>query len=172
MSDQTAHHTAPVRGTIGAHARNIPQPRPGIEAVLILAAAVALQAAGPQEIARAGSDKELRVHSMLNEARTAAGLTALNLSEALSAVARAHSATMAGQRQLFHTECLTCVLSVSHWQLMGENVGAGRPLRAVHREFMQSPDHRANILNADYGRVGIGVVRGGRRLWVTEVFVG
>jgi uncharacterized protein YkwD len=172
MSDQTAHHTAPARGTIGAHARNISQPRPGIEAALILAIAVALQATAPWDVARAGSDRELRLQAMVNETRMAAGLPGLGFSEPLSAVARAHSATLAGQRRLFHHDCLTCVVGVSTWRVMGENVGAGTPLRAVHRAFMRSASHRANILNADYGRVGIGVVRGGRRLWVTEIFVG
>jgi uncharacterized protein YkwD len=170
MSNLTAQRIAPARSDTGEHARNVPKPT--IESVVVLVLALAIQAAMPAETATAASVKELRMHALVNEARAARGLPGLTLSDPLSSVARAHSATMAEQRRLFHTDCLTCVVSVSVWQLMGENVGAGRPVGAVHRAFMRSAGHRANILNPEYGRVGIGVARGGRRLWVTEIFVG
>jgi hypothetical protein len=36
--------------------------------------------------------------------------------------------------------------------------------------FMQSPGHRANILDSDFTEIGIGVVVTSDRIWVTQVF--
>jgi uncharacterized protein YkwD len=36
--------------------------------------------------------------------------------------------------------------------------------------FMNSPDHRANILKAAYRRIGIGVASNGAKTMVVEVF--
>ena len=41
---------------------------------------------------------------------------------------------------------------------VAENVGVGYSVQALHDAFMGSTGHRANILNASYNRVGIGVV--------------
>ncbi|MGH2703523.1 MAG: CAP domain-containing protein [Actinomycetota bacterium] len=42
-----------------------------------------------------------------------------------------------------------------NWQALGENVGVGGDVEALHRAFMDSPGHRTNFLG-DYERVGIG----------------
>ena len=50
----------------------------------------------------------------------------------------------------------------------GENIAYGYSSpEAVMDGWMNSPGHRANILNAGFGRVGVGVVKsGGRYYWV------
>ncbi|MDQ3129497.1 MAG: colicin V production protein, partial [Acidobacteriota bacterium] len=41
----------------------------------------------------------------------------------------------------------------------------------AHTGLMNSPGHRANILQPNFGRVGIGVLDGGRRgLMITQNF--
>jgi uncharacterized protein YkwD len=40
----------------------------------------------------------------------------------------------------------------------------------MHRAFMHSPGHRANILNPAFRQAGIGIVKINGNLWVTEVF--
>ena len=46
-----------------------------------------------------------------------------------------------------------------------------RTLDMAHTGLMNSPGHRANILNPAFGRVGIGILDGGRHgLMVTQTF--
>jgi hypothetical protein len=57
----------------------------------------------------------------------------------------------------------------------GENVAQSWSTAAemIHQSFMNSPGHRANILNGDFDQVGIGIVRGRANVYfVTEDFIG
>jgi uncharacterized protein YkwD len=40
----------------------------------------------------------------------------------------------------------------------GENLAYAPNVQAAHDALMRSPGHRANILRAEFGRVGIGVI--------------
>jgi uncharacterized protein YkwD len=81
----------------------------------------------------------------LNHARTIRGLPALHVRAALVTVARAQAARMASRDLLYHNPNLTT--DVRNWQYLGENVGYGPAVRVIHRAFMHSPPHRANILD-------------------------
>ncbi len=48
------------------------------------------------------------------------------------------------------------------YRYAGENLAGAPTVDSAHTNLMNSPGHRANILNANYTRVGIGVVSGGR----------
>lgn len=52
----------------------------------------------------------------------------------------------------------------------GANVGVSVSVWRIHRAFMHSPEHRWNILNPVYRRVGIASYRQDGMVWVTEVF--
>jgi len=104
----------------------------------------------------------------LNHARTANGLPRLTTRSSLVTVARRQAARMADQSKLFHNPNLTS--DVSSWRWVGENVGYGPDAATVHVAFMNSPAHKANILDRDYTEVGIGTVTRGGRVWVAEVF--
>lgn len=57
------------------------------------------------------------------------------------------------------------------YRAAGENLALARSLDAAHTGLMNSPGHRANILNPAFGRLGIGIVDGGRHgLMVTQTF--
>lgn len=57
------------------------------------------------------------------------------------------------------------------YRAAGENLALARTLDIAHTGLMNSPGHRANILNPAFGRVGIGILDGGRRgLMVTQTF--
>lgn len=43
----------------------------------------------------------------------------------------------------------------------GENLAGAPAVDSAHTNLMNSPGHRANILNANFTKVGIGVVDGG-----------
>jgi hypothetical protein len=106
--------------------------------------------------------------SAVNSARAGAGRRPLSLRSDLSAVAYRWSQHMAATGTLAHNPSLT--RQVTHWRWVGENVGYGPDWRAVEVAFMNSPGHRANILDRDYTQIGIGVVVRGDRVWVTQVF--
>lgn len=107
---------------------------------------------------------------MINQTRASRGMGTLSLSHRLSRIARRHSRNMAGERRLFHHSCLSCRFPSGTWQLLGENVGTAGSLRRIHRMMMESPGHRSIILTSTFDRVGVGVVKKGRRYWVTEIF--
>lgn len=107
---------------------------------------------------------------MINRARDDRSVGSLSLSERLSRRAHRHSEEMADAGTLFHS-CLSCSGRRSP-SAMGENVGVGDSLQAVHNALMDSSSHRENILSSAYQRVGVGIVKRGGRVWVTELFAG
>ena len=53
----------------------------------------------------------------------------------------------------------------------GENLALAPTLQIAHTGLMNSPGHRENILRPAFGRVGIGILDGGRRgLMVSQEF--
>jgi uncharacterized protein YkwD len=104
----------------------------------------------------------------LNHARSSRGVPQLTTRSHLVAVARDQAARMAGQSRLYHNPNLTS--NVNNWRWVGENVGYGPDALSVHVAFMNSPGHRANILDRDFTEVGIGAVVRNGRVWVAEVF--
>lgn len=53
----------------------------------------------------------------------------------------------------------------------GENLALAPTLKIAHTGLMNSPGHRENILRPQFGRVGIGILDGGRRgLMITQNF--
>jgi uncharacterized protein YkwD len=104
----------------------------------------------------------------MNRARS--GLAKLRLDPELSKVARAHTRAMTGRKLLFHSSTRQLGERVTHWRLLGENIGYGSTVRTLHRAFMASAPHRANIRRAKFRNVGVGVRRRSGRLWVTMIF--
>jgi uncharacterized protein YkwD len=57
------------------------------------------------------------------------------------------------------------------FETAGENLALAPTVQVAHRGLMNSPGHRANILNAQFGRVGIGIMDGGiRGLMISQEF--
>jgi uncharacterized protein YkwD len=109
-----------------------------------------------------------------NSARTSRGLRALVVDSSLSDKARAHTRGMIKVGKLFHTSSLSRRYGTGEgpWRRLGENVGYASTIADVHRAFMASSGHRANILHSGYRRFGLGIVRSGSRYWVTVAFIG
>lgn len=122
--------------------------------------------------AAATTEREQALHHLINEVRNAKGMADLRLSDRLSKIARAHSADMADGGKVLYHSCLTCRLDSWDWSIAGENVGVAGSIGRVHRLFMQSPSHRANLLRPPFRSVGVGVVEKDGRLWVTQIFLG
>jgi uncharacterized protein YkwD len=109
-----------------------------------------------------------------NETRLLHQMPRLDLNDRLSDLARQHSIAMANQGSLFHTaDPATSYLRGVDWRTWGENVGvSGGTVADLHKAFMRSAPHRANILNRDFRHVAIGAVRVDGTLWVTVFFYG
>jgi uncharacterized protein YkwD len=121
------------------------------------------------------------VWKLLNIDRARAGLPALAWDAHLADVARAHSADMQAHNFFGHVSPSTGTPGdrVKRAKIdvlvVLENVARAATAGEAERGLMNSPGHRANIVNKDVTRVGIGVVateNGGQRdLLVTQLFI-
>ncbi len=89
-----------------------------------------------------------------NAARAGAGLPGLQIDGQLSSVAQAWANHLAAANVLSHNGALRG--QVSNWTNLGENVGMAGDIPSVQQAFMNSPEHRANILNSKYTLMGVG----------------
>ncbi|GMQ94385.1 MAG: hypothetical protein BMS9Abin12_1875 [Acidimicrobiia bacterium] len=131
-----------------------------VMAVTIMVMAVAIPAfAGP----------EGTLVSKINSSRASNGLAPLETYWDLTDDARAQSARMMDRGEIYHNPSLSGVTGV--WQKLGENIGVGVDLNALHTAFMNSSSHRGNILG-DYNYVGVGVKTDAAGVnWVTVIFM-
>ena len=106
----------------------------------------------------------------MNGSRDRAGVANMRLDKQLTKVARVHTRAMVRDHRLFHTSSSTMGRRVTHWNILGENVGVGGGVKSLHQAFMNSPAHRDNVLFGRYRHVGVGVKVKGNRMWVTIVF--
>jgi hypothetical protein len=137
-----------------------------VAAMSVLAVVASLVVVTPAQASTA-TDEDALVASA-NAARRAAGLAPLTVSAGLRSYARAHSAAMRSRGSLFHSSDFSVICC---WIKIAETVGTGRSPSTIHRAFMNSSGHRANLLMASADEIGIGVVRDGSgALWVTELF--
>lgn len=117
--------------------------------------------------------------SLMNASRTAMGRSPLHTSPDVATVARAWARRMASDGDLRHNPHVAEQVPVQ-WRRWGENVGwasngahdaRSSVVSRMHRAFMDSDGHRANILGP-YNQVGVGVaVDGDGTMWATMVFV-
>jgi hypothetical protein len=119
-------------------------------------------------VAHADSGTEAAFVAAVNRERAAAGLGALSVAGDLTSVARSHSRVMANGTDLHHNPDLG--REVSGWKKVGENVGRGPSVDAIHAALMASPGHKRNIVDPAWTQLGMGVVVEDGRIWVTQVF--
>lgn len=129
------------------------------------------------ENAPAAPSLEAQMLELVNEERTSHGLRPLEPDPELTEVARRHSADMFARGYFSHytpegkDPFERMRESDVRFRTAGENLALAPTLRQAHVGLMNSPGHRANILRPQFGRVGIGILDGGRRgLMVTQKF--
>jgi uncharacterized protein YkwD len=120
---------------------------------------------------------EAQMLELVNRERVAAGLAPLAADDELREVARRHSSDMFARGYFSHVtpEGRDPFARIREggvqFRTAGENLALAPTLSIAHTGLMNSPGHRANILRPQFGRVGIGVMDGGRRgLMVTQNF--
>jgi uncharacterized protein YkwD len=113
------------------------------------------------------AQSEEQMLEKVNKERTSRGLRPLVMDEKLRELARAQSKDMFARGYFAHVnpdgkdpfkrmEEAGIVYAVA-----GENLALAPNVDLAHEGLMNSPGHRANILTAEFGKVGIGVIDGG-----------
>ncbi len=112
-------------------------------------------------------EAEQEMFNQLNQERVRAGLKALTWNEKAAEVARKHSQDMFAKGYFAH-ENLEGLSPFDRmeaggltFKVAGENLAYAATVDLAHNGLMRSPGHRANILEVDFGTVGIGVIDGG-----------
>lgn len=119
---------------------------------------------------------EAEVLQLVNEERAKVGCSAVSANSALRELAEAFSEDMAARGFFDHTD----PDGLSPWDradkagitsLGGENIARGQAdAAAVMEAWMNSPGHKANILNCDFKTLGVGVHFGSGGPWWTQDF--
>lgn len=122
---------------------------------------------------------EQRMLELINQERRARGLNPLAMDHSLVAVARAHSSDMFVNGYFSHVSPTTgdpfdrLTAAGIQYRIAGENLAFAPTVERAHEGLMDSPGHRANILEPRFERVGIAAIEGGRHgTMYTQVFHG
>ncbi|MFD7246333.1 CAP domain-containing protein [Streptomyces massasporeus] len=122
------------------------------------------------------SSAAAQVLSLVNEERAKVGCSPVAANSALTGLAQSYSEDMAARGFFDHTD----PDGRTPWDraekagisnLGGENIARGQAdAAAVMDAWMNSPGHRANILNCDFKTLGVGVELGSGGPWWTQNF--
>lgn len=120
---------------------------------------------------------EEEVIRLVNEIRVQNGLPKFTTNWELSRVARYKSQDMKDKNYFSHTSPtygspfdMIKSFGISY-RTAGENIARGYSTpKAVVDGWMNSPGHRANILNASFTQIGVGYVQSGH--YCTQMFIG
>jgi uncharacterized protein YkwD len=124
----------------------------------------------------ATSSDEQEILKLVNRERQSRGLAPLIGDARLTQAARLHSQRMAAANEIGHQLPGEPELEMRLgrtallFDLSGENVAMAGDAYRAHVALMNSPHHRDNILERGYSYVGIGVVRSGHEVFVTQDF--
>lgn len=126
---------------------------------------------------------ERRVFELINEERRAHGETPLVWDAELCRMARQHSENMASEDFLDHTDrngrdmmARASINGITGWRALRENIaynqGFEDPAAFAVERWMKSGKHRANALDNEVTRTGVGVARASDgRIFFTQVFI-
>jgi uncharacterized protein YkwD len=114
---------------------------------------------------------------LANQARSKVGVPALRMDAGLSRAAHAHAEAMVSAHQLSHqfegeASLAQRLADATRLQLdqEGENVALDFSAEDGHKHLMLSAAHRANLLDAAYNVVGIGVMQSDDQLYIVQDF--
>ncbi|MGE5672984.1 MAG: CAP domain-containing protein [Mycobacterium leprae] len=122
---------------------------------------------------------EQQMLNLINNARAQNGLAPLKADATLTRMAEVKSQDMINNNYFAHQS----PTYGSPFQMMarfgvtyntaGENIAGNSTVNGAFQAWMNSPGHRANILNGQYTKTGIGIVNGGPYgMMFTQEFVG
>ncbi|MEU9992935.1 sigma-70 family RNA polymerase sigma factor [Streptomyces sp. NPDC048045] len=118
-----------------------------------------------------------QVVALVNKERAAAGCGPLAENAQLDKAAQGHSDDMAARNFFDHTNPdgadpgQRITAAGYRWSTYGENIARGQQTpQSVMDSWMNSPGHRANILNCSFKDIGVGVHKGSGGPWWTQDF--
>ena len=117
---------------------------------------------------------EQRLLELMNRERAEVGAPALVWRDDVAAFAEDHSGRMAREGRIWHNDEYFSAESRRRFdaKTVGENVALNKSIDDAHRRLMNSPGHRANIVNPKFTEAGVGVVKDGNGdHFITEAFV-
>ncbi|EGL82540.1 Sporulation uncharacterized protein YkwD [Caldalkalibacillus thermarum TA2.A1] len=113
------------------------------------------------------SADEQKMVELVNQERQQRGLSPLKVDADLVKVARIKAQDMIDNNYFDHHSPTygSPFDMLNHFgvefRIAGENLAGNPSVEGAHQSLMNSEGHRANILNGQYGKVGIGIVDGG-----------
>lgn len=123
--------------------------------------------------------QEQQAFTLLNQDRTANGLKPLKLNSSLLKLAENYAQDMINRNYFAHTnpEGQTPFDRMNQagisYGYAGENIAINNSASGAETAFMNSSGHRANILNANYTEVGVGIRKASNgSLYVVQEFIG
>lgn len=152
---------------------------PRLLAMLIAAAALFLWLAPRASSAPAGrpsTSAEQMLYDAVNRERASIGLRELQWDTALANAARLHTTLLADHDALSHrfdgeADLQTRLrMAGAMFRLVAENVAEAPDVASLHIAWMNSPPHRANILDPQVNAIGIAIERRGNQLYATQDF--
>lgn len=124
-----------------------------------------------------GGGPEAQVLALVNKERAAASCSPVTANDRLTRAADDYSDVMASSGVMSHTgpdgSTMTTRVEAAgyQWSTLGENIARGQADAAsVMKSWMNSPGHRANILNCSFKELGVGVHFGDGGPWWTQNF--
>ncbi|MFJ7967639.1 sigma-70 family RNA polymerase sigma factor [Streptomyces sp. NPDC096324] len=140
-------------------------------------AAPTRRASGVAQAQSAPTTTVAQVVALVNKERATAGCGPLTEDPQLEDAAQAHSDDMAARDFFEHTNPdgadpgKRITAAGYQWSTYGENIAMGQQTpESVMESWMNSPGHRANILNCSFKNIGVGVHKGSGGPWWTQDF--
>lgn len=113
------------------------------------------------------SSDEQQMADLVNKARKQEGLPPLKVELELSKTAKLKSQDMVDKNYFSHDSPtygspfdMMKKFNISY-STAGENIACNQDVDAAHKELMESPGQRANILSKDFTHIGLGITDGG-----------
>jgi len=124
------------------------------------------------------ADFDSRLFARTNARRARHGCRPLRLDASLVTAAEQHGLRMVAERDLSHQlpgelpiQGRAVAAGYTRWRILAENLAWGQTTPAeVFRDWVRSPEHRANLDNCRLRDVGISTILAAGRPWVTEDF--
>lgn len=129
-----------------------------------------------QSVPSFDAQAEQQIFQLVNRERHSRGLATLTFDERLQRAARKHSSLMASRGEVEHQLAGEPKLAFRlgevelRYDASGENVARTSDAARAHVALMNSPGHRANILDPQFNSIGIGVVNTPDGIYVTQDF--
>jgi uncharacterized YkwD family protein len=125
------------------------------------------------------TDEESRMVELVNRERTSINLKPLSVNMRLVTLARLKSQDMVKNNYLGHTSPTygspfdMMKKAGVKYSTAGENIAGGASAEIANHSLMNSPGHRANILDPSFNQLGIGIAQGSKYGNIfTQLFIG